>query len=62
MGNSLNKQNPLAAGEVKTAFRNDTQFPPILSLKHADDLTQIKQDDGGVIWLGRDEKCQDNKR
>jgi len=26
------------------------------------DLTQIKQDDGGVIWLGRDEKCQDNKR
>ena len=26
------------------------------------DLTQIKQDGGGVTWLGRDEKCQDNER
>jgi hypothetical protein len=41
MGNSLNKRNPLTAGEVETAFRNDTQFPPILSLEQAAGLSHF---------------------
>jgi hypothetical protein len=41
MGNQLNNRKPLTSGEIETAFRTDTQFPPLLSLEQAASLSHF---------------------
>ena len=41
MGNELYNRKPLMSGEIETAFRTDTQFPPLLSLEQAAGLSHF---------------------
>ena len=43
MESEINNRKPLTSGEIKTAFRNDAQFPPLLSLEQAAALSHFAQ-------------------
>jgi hypothetical protein len=41
MGSEINNRKPLTSSEIKTAFRNDSKFPPLLSLEQAAALSHF---------------------